>query len=963
MVGKQSRRAYLTSMGAAATVLGSAERVSAAPKTVIVPDDQPTIQDGVDAVRPGGTVEVKTTGSPYSDEVHIGKPVTIVGDPGEDTPGAGKDAPVIDGGGAVRQSGFKLYRDGASPDNVIIRGFEIRNFGERPDGGRWGHGVSAGRDNTSVAIQDCTIHDVGAAGISVTTHGDRRYRNWTVERCRFENCPLAGVRFDHVSDATVRNNAFRNPSPTPDDYPRTGVYLHANTRNGESETQSNVDVIGNDFRGDSKQAAVRLLAINKNPADSDTLAALRDVRVVGNTFAEMSETGAVLAAANSVHDADTRLSDVEVSNNTVTGALDGFEFNSDAVDGISDITVANNHVSVAQGGLAISGRQPAAITGVISRENSYSTDIDGVFVPVHERQAPDDDDRYAVNDIRVVGDDIDAGDHWGIGVHSNQPRGFGSLTVKDVHSTGKEGIHVSGHAPDAVDSVSVSESEFKGLEGVGIHFSGEADSATSTDNPFLGQVTVTDVSGVGADQPGLALTGKNGSESAPGIGSVTVDGLTVEDGPGVGVFGKGPDALGVIKFSDVTCRGLGGIDVLGRAPGAIHELTVDEITVDADNGQGVNLTGTHEAGSGDDRPAIGPVSVSNATFTVHEGAALGVHGEAPRALDSVDVQNLTVDATDVAFGGVGVLVHGRAPNATGTVSIENATLSARQHGILVDTEGGTDAAVNVNSSNVTIETQEGSGIEIRGREAGAIDNVDLVNAVVDAGANGIVIHGQAADAIANVALSSFEVSSEKEALYVDATPKSVGTISLDDFTGTTETYATLRAHASGPGAVGTFSATDLTLHDGWVGLWLTGPDADGFGRVEVTHSDLRRNEYGVALSGGLAGGLVRIRRSNFVDNQKPPESDVRGYGVANFANGPGSVDAKQNYWGHPNGPERPHPSRTNGKSEKETEKNGGDGISRGREEFKGRRGPPKTIGKGDLISAGVDVQPWLHNEV
>lgn len=75
------------------------------------------------------------------------------------------------------------------------------------------------------------------------------------------------------------------------------------------------------------------------------------------------------------------------------------------------MTVANNDVQVARNGLHISGKKPAAVTGVTSRDNTYDTDVAGVFIPVHDRQAPADDARYAIDDIRVVDDDITAGDH------------------------------------------------------------------------------------------------------------------------------------------------------------------------------------------------------------------------------------------------------------------------------------------------------------------------------------------------------------------------------------------------------------------------------------------------------------------------------------------------------------------------------------------------------------------------
>ena len=75
-----------------------------------------TVALGIDAVVPGGTVYVAA--GTYSGQINVNKSVTLLGDPGDASPGPGANAPVIDGGSAPGDA--FLIANGVS--NVTIKG-------------------------------------------------------------------------------------------------------------------------------------------------------------------------------------------------------------------------------------------------------------------------------------------------------------------------------------------------------------------------------------------------------------------------------------------------------------------------------------------------------------------------------------------------------------------------------------------------------------------------------------------------------------------------------------------------------------------------------------------------------------------------------------------------------------------------------------------------------------------------
>lgn len=176
-------------------------------------DSFAVIQDGIDAVIPGGTVYV-AAGTYPEVNITINKSLTLIGDPGDTVAGPGANAPLIDGGGAYGDA-FKLANGVA---NVTIKGFEIANFASNDTG--IGNGVSAWVGSTTyVTIQDNYFHSLGWNGILVGNDyssdpakwGD--HTNWLVKANVIEDFGYIGVELTNTSTSVVEDNVIHMSTP------------------------------------------------------------------------------------------------------------------------------------------------------------------------------------------------------------------------------------------------------------------------------------------------------------------------------------------------------------------------------------------------------------------------------------------------------------------------------------------------------------------------------------------------------------------------------------------------------------------------------------------------------------------------------------------------------------------------------------------------------------------------------
>lgn len=168
-----------------------------------------TITPAVTRVVAGGTIHVAA--GTYAGNITINKSLTLLGDPGDASPGPGANAPIVDGGSAPGDA--ILIANGVS--NVTIQGFEIRNFTSNDTG--IGNGVSAWVGSTSnITVQDNYFHNLGYNGVLVgndknsdpSKWGD--HTNWTIKGNILETFEAYGFELTNASNSSIENNIIHS---------------------------------------------------------------------------------------------------------------------------------------------------------------------------------------------------------------------------------------------------------------------------------------------------------------------------------------------------------------------------------------------------------------------------------------------------------------------------------------------------------------------------------------------------------------------------------------------------------------------------------------------------------------------------------------------------------------------------------------------------------------------------------
>jgi len=159
-----------------------------------------TIQDGINGVAVGGTVNVAAGN--YDGQNKILKSVTLLGDPGDASAGPGTNAPVVDGGGNPGDA--FLIENGVS--NVVIQGFVMSNFTSDRSG--IGNGISAWEASTSkITIQDNYFHHLGWNAVMVGNDGATGdHTNWTIKANILESWSGYGFELTNASNSIIEGN-------------------------------------------------------------------------------------------------------------------------------------------------------------------------------------------------------------------------------------------------------------------------------------------------------------------------------------------------------------------------------------------------------------------------------------------------------------------------------------------------------------------------------------------------------------------------------------------------------------------------------------------------------------------------------------------------------------------------------------------------------------------------------------
>ena len=168
-----------------------------------------TISAAITKASPADTINVAA--GTYAGNITINKSLTVVGDPGDASPGPGGSAPVIDGG-SVAGSAFFIAND---VSDVTIKGFEMRNFTSNDNG--VGNGISAWVGHTSnISIEDNYFHDLGYNGVLVGNDKNadpvkwRDHDNWTIKKNILETFEAYGFELTNASNSRIEDNIIHS---------------------------------------------------------------------------------------------------------------------------------------------------------------------------------------------------------------------------------------------------------------------------------------------------------------------------------------------------------------------------------------------------------------------------------------------------------------------------------------------------------------------------------------------------------------------------------------------------------------------------------------------------------------------------------------------------------------------------------------------------------------------------------
>jgi hypothetical protein len=386
---------------AAGSVLGT---VSAESRVVVSPGD--SIQEAIATAAPGATIVVES-GTYSQQQVVVDKPLTLVGEPGDEgNRGPGDEAPVLDGENSLR--GAITIPTGVT--GVTIAGIEITNYQSQDS--HLGYGVRAGQTSSDVAVRNMAFENIARAPVLVESTGAGRHENWTVASNIFEDFGTSGISLGGCSNSKIVDNEIRGSRGQsgrgirPErNIPRTSIFLSSNRRFDVQQEvlMESVTVEGNTIEGPTVRG-ISAVAIDKTTSEKPVQ--FRDLEVTDNQITGMG-AGVSLKASRGAH-----LANADVTQNTISqmsragvslGTLDA-ELGP-ASHG--EISVANNTIKgVDRWGVVLI---PMSSGAVAVHHNEIRNNRYGIAK--NQDHNPDKHRVYA-NDI--TGNDIGAGNGGGI---------------------------------------------------------------------------------------------------------------------------------------------------------------------------------------------------------------------------------------------------------------------------------------------------------------------------------------------------------------------------------------------------------------------------------------------------------------------------------------------------------------------------------------------------------------------
>jgi hypothetical protein len=310
-----------------------------------------TIQGGVNAVNPGGTVNV-APGS-YPEEIIITQSITLHGDPGDATPGPGPNAPTI-GGCPVGVSYCNGIGFGAAVSNVVIEGFIIRDhprdYGYPGATNIGGFGIFIKNVYTTpmanITVQDNLFIDNFWEALMFFSAGDNSamyYENVSALNNRVENTnyflpnvPWVGIECTNCRNSLIQGNVI-------DGMVRRGIWIASESTssnpgftNGMGVVVTGNTVIGATETGIAIDAFDTIWGTGGQPV-------LTGVTVSNNTFNRTSSIGT--QSKNLIflqpHHSGT-VNDITITGNQLDHSY--AEYSAINVDGADGITITGNSI-------------------------------------------------------------------------------------------------------------------------------------------------------------------------------------------------------------------------------------------------------------------------------------------------------------------------------------------------------------------------------------------------------------------------------------------------------------------------------------------------------------------------------------------------------------------------------------------------------------------------------------------